>query len=93
VALITDGRFSGGTKGAAIGHISPEAYDGGVIALIENGDAIAIDIEKGDLNLEVSQEILKQRREKLQVKESHVTGYLKKYRKIVSSASHGAVCL
>jgi dihydroxy-acid dehydratase len=93
VALITDGRFSGGTKGAAIGHISPEAYDGGVIALIENGDLIEIDIEKGDLKLEVTEEVLKQRREKLEVKESHVTGYLKKYRKIVSSASHGAVCL
>lgn len=93
VALITDGRFSGGTKGAAIGHISPEAYDGGVIALIENGDLIEIDIEKGDLKLEVTEEVLKQRREKLEIKESHVTGYLKKYRKIVSSASHGAVCL
>jgi len=93
VALITDGRFSGGTKGAAIGHISPEAYDGGIIALIENGDLIEIDIENGDLNLEVSEEILNQRRENLDIKESHVTGYLKKYRKIVSSASHGAVCL
>jgi dihydroxy-acid dehydratase len=93
VALITDGRFSGGTKGAAIGHISPEAYDGGVIGLIENGDLIEIDIEKGDLKLEVAEEVLKQRREKLEEKESHVTGYLKKYRKIVSSASHGAVCL
>jgi len=93
VALITDGRFSGGTKGAAIGHISPEAYDGGVIALIENGDIIEIDIEKGDLNLEVNDEILSQRKEVLVIKESHVTGYLKKYRKIVSSASHGAVCL
>lgn len=93
VALITDGRFSGGTKGAAIGHISPEAYDGGVIALIENGDIIEIDIEQGDLKLEVSQEVLKKRRETLEIRESHVTGYLKKYRKIVSSASHGAVCL
>ena len=93
VALITDGRFSGGTKGAAIGHISPEAYDGGVIALIENGDLIEIDIEKGDLNLEVSEETLNQRRKNLDIKENHVTGYLKKYRKIVSSASHGAVCL
>jgi dihydroxy-acid dehydratase len=93
VALITDGRFSGGTKGAAIGHISPEAYEGGMIALIKNGDIIEIDIENGDLNLEVSKEVLKQRRENLSIKESHVTGYLRKYRKIVSSASHGAVCL
>lgn len=93
VALITDGRFSGGTKGAAIGHISPEAYDGGVIALIEDGDLIEIDIENGKLKLEVTQEVLNKRREKLEIKERHVTGYLKKYRKIVSSASHGAVCL
>jgi dihydroxy-acid dehydratase len=64
-----------------------------MIALIKNGDIIEIDIENGDLNLEVSKEVLKQRRENLSIKESHVTGYLKKYRKIVSSASHGAVCL
>lgn len=93
VALITDGRFSGGTKGAAIGHICPEAYDGGIIALIENGDIIEIDIQNGDLNLEVEDKVLNERKEKLIIKENHVTGYLKKYRKIVSSASHGAVCL
>lgn len=93
VALITDGRFSGGTKGAAIGHISPEAYDKGPIALVEEGDIIEIDIKNGTLELLVKEEVLENRKKNLTIKENHVTGYLKKYRKIVSSASHGAVCI
>ena len=62
VALITDGRFSGASRGASIGHVSPEAYDGGVIALIENGDEIEMDIAGGTVNLLVSDKILAERR-------------------------------
>lgn len=93
VALITDGRFSGGTKGAAIGHISPEAYDKGPIALVQEGDQIEIDIKKGKLELLVDESVLENRKVNVSIKENHVTGYLKKYRKIVSSAAHGAVCI
>ena len=92
VALITDGRFSGATKGAAIGHVSPEACEGGIIALVENGDRISIDILEGKLDLLVSDEILEKRRENLQVVEPKVKdGYLARYAKLVTSASTGAV--
>ena len=64
-ALITDGRFSGGTRGICVGHICPEASDGGVIALIEDGDIIEIDINKRSLNLKVSEEVLAERRKTL----------------------------
>lgn len=93
VALITDGRFSGGTKGAAIGHVSPEAYEGGPIALIQDGDIIHIDMLKGVLNLEVSEDELAKRKENWVPQDKPVRGYLKKYQKIVSSACDGAVCL
>ena len=62
VALITDGRFSGATKGASIGHVSPEAAEGGVIALVEEGDIISIDINEGKLELKVSDDVLEERR-------------------------------
>ena len=92
VALITDGRFSGATKGASIGHVSPEAAEGGVIALIEEGDIISIDINAGKLELEVSDEELEGRRKRLKPEEPKVTeGYLARYAKLVSSASTGAV--
>lgn len=92
VALITDGRFSGATRGAAIGHVSPEAAEGGNIALIEDGDIISIDILNGKLNLEVSDEVLKERRENLVLLEPKIKeGYLYRYAKLVSSASSGAV--
>ncbi|MGL5477988.1 MAG: dihydroxy-acid dehydratase [Clostridium sp.] len=92
VALITDGRFSGATRGAAIGHVSPEAAEGGNIALIEDGDIISIDILNGKLNLEVSEEVLKERRENLVLLEPKIKeGYLYRYAKLVSSASSGAV--
>jgi len=92
VALITDGRFSGGTRGPCIGHVSPEAQEGGAIALIQEGDIIEIDIPKGKLNLLVSDKELKERKKKwhspeLKVKE----GWLSRYAKLVSSASTGAV--
>lgn len=91
VALITDGRFSGATKGPAIGHVSPEAYAGGPIALVHEGDIIDIDIDKGSLNLLVSGEELEARR-KLWVKPEpkYKTGVLARYSKLVSSADKGA---
>lgn len=91
VALITDGRFSGATKGPAIGHVSPEAYAGGPIALVHEGDIIDIDIDKGSLNLLVSDEELEARR-KLWVKPEpkYKTGVLARYSKLVSSADKGA---
>lgn len=92
VALITDGRFSGATKGAAIGHVSPEAAEGGNIALVEDGDVISIDILNGNLDLLVSDEELAKRREALKTVEPKVKeGYLSRYAKLVSSASTGAV--
>lgn len=91
VALITDGRFSGATKGPAIGHVSPEAYAGGPIALVHEGDIVDIDIDKGSLNLLVSDEELEARR-KLWVKPEpkYKTGVLARYSKLVSSADKGA---
>ncbi len=92
VALLTDGRFSGGTRGAAIGHISPEAAEGGPIGLVKEGDIIAIDITKKKITLKVSAEELKKRKKAFQPKEPSIkTGYLGRYAKLVTSASTGAV--
>ena len=92
VALITDGRFSGATRGASIGHCSPEAADGGPIALVEEGDMIEIDIDNLSLNLLVDDETLKKRRENLKLKECPVkSGYLYRYSLHVSSADQGAI--
>lgn len=92
VALITDGRFSGATKGAAIGHISPEAAEGGTIALVEEGDIISIDIPNGKLELLVDDEVLEERRKNFKPLPPKVTeGYLARYAKLVSSASTGAI--
>ncbi len=92
VALITDGRFSGATRGAAIGHVCPEAVDGGPIAFVKDGDIIEIDIENCILNLLVSEEELAARRQNWTPNEPRVkTGYLNRYRKLVSSAKYGAV--
>ena len=92
-ALITDGRFSGGTAGAAVGHISPEAAEGGPIALIEEGDIVSIDIPEGVITLEVSDEELASRRARWRKPESRIpkSSYLHRYAKIVSSAMSGAV--
>ena len=93
VALITDGRFSGATRGAAIGHVSPEAAEGGLIALVQDGDIISIDIESGKLELKVSEEELAERRKNWVAPEPKVKeGYLSRYAKLVSSASKGAIC-
>lgn len=92
VALLTDGRFSGGTRGAAIGHISPEAADGGPIALIKEGDIIAIDIPKKRITLKVSPEEMKRRKKAFKPRPPSITsGYLGRYARLVTSASTGAV--
>ncbi|MCX7715421.1 MAG: dihydroxy-acid dehydratase [Clostridia bacterium] len=94
VALITDGRFSGATRGAAIGHVSPEAMVGGPIAFVRDGDIIEIDIKKGVLNFRVSDEEIEKRKKGWVPNEPRVkTGYLKRYSKMVSSAIHGAVMI
>ena len=92
VALITDGRFSGATRGAPIGHVSPEAVNGGTIAYVQDGDIISIDIPNHSIQLEVSDEELAERKKttKILVKEN-LTGYLKRYSKMVSSADQGAI--
>ncbi len=92
VALITDGRFSGATRGASIGHVSPEAAAGGTIALVEEGDLISIDITNYSIELKVSEEELERRRASLTHKEPKInTGYLARYAKLVSSADKGAI--
>ncbi len=92
VALITDGRFSGASRGASIGHISPEAAVGGPIALIEEGDIIAIDLEACTLNVKLSDEELAARKAKWQPREPKVTtGYLARYAKMVTSGNRGAI--
>ncbi|MBR2530647.1 MAG: dihydroxy-acid dehydratase [Lachnospiraceae bacterium] len=94
VALITDGRFSGASRGASIGHISPEAALGGPIALIEEGDIISIDIPNTSLNVKLTDEELIERRAKWQPREPKVkTGYLARYQKMVTSGDKGAVLI
>ncbi len=94
VALITDGRFSGGTRGLCVGHICPEAAMGGIIGLIKNGDKIKIDIPERSIELLVSDEELEQRRKNFVAPQpKEVSGYLAKYAKIVQSANSGAVTL
>jgi dihydroxy-acid dehydratase len=92
VALITDGRFSGGTQGAAIGHVSPEAASGGPLALVREGDIIAIDIPNKEISLQVSPEELARRRKKWQPRPPKIkSGYLARYSRLVTSGSTGAV--
>ena len=92
VALITDGRFSGATRGAAIGHVSPEAAVGGNIALVEEGDEIAIDIPNHSINVLVSDEVLAERRKAWKPRTPRITtGYLARYAKLVTSGATGAV--
>ncbi len=92
VALITDGRFSGATRGAAIGHICPEAVKGGTIAYIRDGDIISIDIPNYSINLEISEAELEQRKKTMPIKKKeNIKGYLKRYAENVSSADKGAI--
>jgi dihydroxy-acid dehydratase len=91
VALLTDGRFSGGSRGAAIGHISPEAAEGGPIAVVRDGDQIEINIPGKKLNLLVSPEELKNRLSRWKPRKKELKGYLKRYAELVQSAHTGAV--
>ena len=91
VALITDGRFSGATRGASIGHVSPEAANGGVIAYVKDGDIISIDIPNYSIKLNVSDEEIAKRRAEMPIKKKEVSGYLKRYAAQVSSADKGAI--
>jgi len=94
VALITDGRFSGGTRGPCIGHISPEAYSGGPIAAVVNGDTIKIDIPKRKLELVIGEEELRVRLSKIKNPKPKITeGYLSRYARMVSSADKGAILI
>ena len=91
VALVTDGRFSGASRGASIGHVSPEAAAGGPIGLVEEGDIIAIDINANTINMKVSDEELARRRANWTPKTKEVSGYLKRYAALVTSADKGAI--
>ena len=91
VALITDGRFSGATRGASIGHVSPEAVSGGAIAYVKNGDIISIDIPNYKIEWKVSEEELAKRKAEMPLKKKEVSGYLKRYAAQVSSADKGAI--
>nr|MCR4923310.1 dihydroxy-acid dehydratase [Lachnospiraceae bacterium] len=92
VALITDGRFSGASRGASIGHVSPEAAVGGPIALVEEGDIIKIDIPNMSLNLDVDEKELERRRANWTPREAKVkSGYLARYEKLVTSGNRGAI--
>ena len=92
VALITDGRFSGATRGASIGHVSPEAVSGGAIAYVKDGDIISINIPEYKIELKVSDEELNLRKAEMPIKKkTEITGYLKRYAAMVSSADKGAI--
>jgi dihydroxy-acid dehydratase len=91
VSLITDGRFSGGTRGACIGHVSPEAAQGGVIGLLKSGDIIEIDIPGRTLNVKLSDEELEARKKDAKVPDRQLTGWLKRYQRFVTSANTGAI--
>jgi dihydroxy-acid dehydratase len=92
VALITDGRFSGGTRGACIGHVSPEAAEGGMIALLQDGDTIRIDIPGRRLDVDISKEEIARRREALPPFTAKIdSGWLNRYAMVVRNAATGAV--
>ena len=91
VALITDGRFSGGTHGFVVGHITPEAYDGGLLAYVKNGDEITIDAKNNKLSVKLSKKEIEARKKKMKAPKQKISGVLKKYRYTVSSASEGCV--
>ena len=91
VALITDGRFSGGSRGPCVGHISPEAAEGGPIGAIENGDIVSINVKERKINLELSDEEIQERLSKLEIPERNLKGWLKQYQQLATSADKGGV--
>ena len=91
VALITDGRFSGATRGACVGHITPEAASGGLIGVVEDGDMIRIDIPGNTIELKVDEAILAERMKKFVPKKKELSGYLKRYAALVSGGASGAI--
>jgi len=92
VALITDGRFSGATRGASIGHVSPEAAEGGMIGLLEDGDSIHIDVDKYILSVDLSDEEIEKRKANfVPIKKDIKSSWLKQYRALVTNASNGAM--
>ena len=91
VALITDGRFSGASRGASIGHVSPEAAVGGPIALVEEGDIISINIPENRIELKVDEAVLNERMKNFVPKKKELSGYLKRYAALVSSGASGAI--
>ena len=92
VALLTDGRFSGATRGISVGHIAPEAYVGGMIAYVRDGDVITIDVDKRELRLEISESELTERKKSWRAPEPrYKKGVMAKYARSVSSASEGAI--
>ena len=92
VCLITDGRFSGGSRGFAIGHVSPEAAEGGLIAYVCDNDLIKVNLKEGTIDLLVDENIINERKSKIEIKQKNLNGYLKKYSALVSSAGKGAIC-
>ncbi|MBE6783749.1 MAG: dihydroxy-acid dehydratase [Ruminococcaceae bacterium] len=91
VALITDGRFSGATRGACVGHVTPEAASGGVIGVVENGDIISINIPENTIELKVSEDVLNERMKNFVPKKKELSGYLKRYASLVSGGASGAI--
>jgi dihydroxy-acid dehydratase len=91
VALITDGRFSGATRGACVGHITPEAASGGLIGIVEDGDIISINIPENKIELKVDEAIIAERLKNFTPKTKELTGYLKRYAKLVSGGAYGAI--
>jgi dihydroxy-acid dehydratase len=91
VALITDGRFSGGTRGLSIGHVSPEAFVGGALAAVRDKDIIRIDLDAREIEVLISQKEIKARVRDRRLPKRNAPGYLKRYRDLVGSASEGAV--
>jgi dihydroxy-acid dehydratase len=93
VLLITDGRFSGGTTGPSVGHVAPEATDGGPIAFVRDGDTIVLDINKGVIDLNIDNaEMTERKRDWVPLPPRYTRGVLAKYSKLVGSASIGAIC-
>ena len=91
VALITDGRFSGATRGACVGHVSPEAASGGPIGVVEEGDIISINIPENKIELKVDEAVLNERMKNFVPKKKELSGYLKRYAALVSSGASGAI--